>query len=109
METILNVILSRQAMEEAAAVKKLILQKLIRGNIWGGKHTPIDFVKKGIPEHYRNTHAGQRIVEGVLKELANIEWITILHKRTGKGSAEHVSLNPRKVQEIMHFLENTAE
>ena len=36
------------------SLKKLILQKLVRGNVWGVKHTPFDFVKKGVPEHYRN-------------------------------------------------------
>ena len=91
-------------MEEIAVLKKLILQKLIRANIWGGKHTPLDFVIKGIPEHYRNTHKGKKSVEKVIKELTNDEWIIILSKRTGKGSSSHVSLNPRKVSEIKEFL-----
>ncbi|MBS3148007.1 hypothetical protein J4219_03930 [Candidatus Woesearchaeota archaeon] len=85
-------------------VKKMILQKLIRANIWGGKHTPLDFVKKGIPEHYRNTHQGQREIEKTLKELVNDGWIIIVLKKTGKGSDEHVSLNQRKVQEIQQFM-----
>lgn len=94
-------------MEEAEVLKRLILQKLVRGNMWGGKHTPLDFVTKGIPEHYRNTHKGQKAVEKVLKELTNDEWIIILAKRTGKGSDEHVSLNSRKVSEIKQFLEGS--
>ena len=92
-------------MEEEDVLKRLILQKLIRGTVWGGKHTPLDFVLKGIPEHYRNTHKGQRAVEKALKELINNEWIIILAKRTGGGSDDHVSLNPRKVGEIKQFLE----
>jgi len=99
-------------MDEAAVLKKTILQKLVRANIWGGKHTPLDFVKKGIPEHYRNTHKGNKALESVLKDLVNDEWIVILAKRTGKGSDSHVSLNPRKVSEIKQFLEphlSTAE
>lgn len=56
-------------MEEVIILKKLILQKLIRSNMWGGKHTPINFIKKGIPEHYRNTPAGKRALERALKEL----------------------------------------
>lgn len=91
-------------MEEADVLKKLILQKLIRGNVWGGKHTPIYFVIKGIPEHYRNTHKGKKAVEKILKYLANDEWIIILAKKTGRGSDDHVSLNPRKVGEIKQFL-----
>jgi len=92
-------------MDEAAVLKKTILQKLVRTNIWGGKHTPLDFVKKGIPEHYRNTHKGNKALESVLKDLVNDGWMIILAKRTGKGSDSHVSLNPRKVSEIKQFLE----
>jgi len=88
-------------------LKKLILQKLIRANIWDGKHTPLNFVIKGVPEHYRNTHKGKKAVERALKELTNNEWIIILAKRTGKGSGEHISLNPRKVSEIKQFLIQT--
>lgn len=95
-------------MEELDALKRLILQKLIRSNVWGGKHTPLDFVIKGIPEHYRNTHKGKKSVEKALKELTNDEWIVVLAKRTSKGSDEHVSLNPRKVSEIKQFLEKVA-
>jgi len=92
-------------MEEQNRVKKLILQKLIRSKVWGGKHVPLDVVTKGIPEHYRNTHKGKKAVEKVLKELTNDEWIILLTKKTGKGSDDHVSLNPRKVSEIKQFLQ----
>ena len=81
-------------MEETDIIKRLILEKLIRGNIWGGKHTPLGFVTKGM-----------KIVERVLKELTNDEWIIIIAKRTGKGSDEHLSLNTRKVSEIRSWLE----
>jgi len=93
-------------MEEEDVLKRLILQKLVRGNIWGGKHTPLNFITNGIPEHYRNTHKGRKVVEKVLKDLMNNEWIIILHKRTGKGYEEHLSLNPRKVGEIRQFIES---
>ncbi len=92
-------------MDEINTIKKLMLQKLVRANMWGGKHTPIDFVKKGIPEHYRNTHKGIKVVESAVKDLANSGWIIIQMKRTGKGSGEHISLNPRMVAEIKQFLE----
>ena len=92
-------------MEEIDVLKKLILQKLIRANVWGGKHTPLNFVVKGVPEHYRNTHKGKRAVEKALKKLTNDEWIIILAKRTGRGSDDHISLNPRKISEIKQFLE----
>ena len=92
-------------MKEIDTLKKLILKKLIRANVWGGKHILFDFVVKGMPEHYRNTHKGQKSIEKALKELTNIEWIIILLKKTGKGTGDHVSLNPRKVSEIKQFLE----
>lgn len=40
-----------------------------------------------------------------MKELINAEWVILAPKRTGKGSNEHISLNPRKVSEIKQFLE----
>lgn len=92
-------------MNELIVIKKLVVQKLVRANVWGGKHIPLEFIKKGIPEHYRNTHKGLKIIEEVLKQLINAEWVIILSKRTGKGSDEHISLNPRMVAEIKQFLE----
>ena len=106
-ENLLNNYLLKQRMEEVN-LKQLILRKLIRGNVWGGKHTPLDFIKKGIPNHYRNTHQGKKALEHVLKELVNAEWVIILTKRTGSGADEHISLNPRKVGEIKQFLEETS-
>ena len=92
-------------MEEVIVLKKFILQKLIRADIWGGKHMPLDFIRKGIPEHYKHNPKGRKAFEKALKELVNNESVIILLKRTGKGSGEHISLNPRKVGEIRQFLE----
>src|SRR3989344_4891424 len=89
-------------------LKKFILQKLIRANIWGGKHTPLDFVLKGVQEHYRNTHQGKKVVEKALKGLLNEGCLILTAKRTGKGSSEHISLNQRKVSEIKQYLESTS-
>ncbi len=91
-------------MEEENIIKKHILRKLVRANILGGKHTPLDFVKKGIPDHYQNTHKGRKIVEKVVKELVNDEWIIVVAKKTGKGSDHHVALNSRKVSEIKQYV-----
>ena len=91
-------------MSEVNILKKLMLQKLVRANIWGGKHTPLDFVKKGIPEHYRNTHKGRKNVEKAVKELASDGWIAVVKKKTGRGIEDHVSLNQRKVSEIKQYL-----
>ena len=90
---------------EENTLKKLILQKLIRGNIWGGKHKPLDFVHNGLPDHYRNTHQGKKMIERAVKNLLNDQWIILLPKRTGKSTEDHLSLNPQKVSEIRQFLE----
>lgn len=92
-------------MNDSNALKQIVLSKLIRSNMWGGKHTPLDFIRKGIPEHYRNTHQGIRTFDRMIKELVKDEWVIILLKRSGKGSDEHISLNPRKVGDIKSFLE----
>lgn len=92
-------------MKDVNVLKRLILQKLIRANLWGGKHTPLHFIKKGIPEHYRNTPRGKRDVEKALGELAKEGWVIILSKRTGKGYDDHISLSSKKVSEIKQFLE----
>ncbi len=102
---IINTLVESGSMEETDILKKLIIGKLVRANIWGGKHTPLNFLTKGIPEHYRNTHQGEKAVEKVLKDLINAEWIIISAKRTGGDSDDHVSLNPRKISEIKQFLE----
>lgn len=89
---------------ETEILKRLFLEKLIRRNVWGGKHIPLDFLIKSAPEHSRNNHQGQKAIAGTLKELVNIEWIIITYKRTGNSSEEHISLNPRKVSEIRQYL-----
>lgn len=91
-------------MDEITAVKSLILNKLTRSHTWGGKHTPLDFVLKGLPGRFRMTHSGQKTIEKAMKELENDQWISLIQKRTGKGYDVHVSLNPRKVAEIQSFL-----
>ena len=83
-------------MSEIKILKKLVLQKLIRSNIWGGKHTPLDFVKKGIPEHYRNTPKGKKLIEKALKELTNDSWIIISIKKTGRGATAHLMKEYKK-------------
>ena len=93
-------------MDEITAVKKLILNKLTRARMWGGKHTPLDFVLKGLPMQFRMTHVGGKAVQKALKELENDQWVSLMQKRTGKGYDTHVSLNSRKHAEIQSFLAN---
>ncbi len=97
---------SKIKMEEVDTLKRLVLNRLVRARLWGGKHTPLEFVKKGIPQHYRDTHKGKKSLEAVIGELVNDGWLIILRKRTNKGFDDHISLNPRKVSEIKQFLEH---
>ena len=85
-------------------IKEFIIRKLVNNNVWGGKHIPIDFITKSLPEHFRNTHKGQRLIEKTMKELVNDGLIFVIDKRTGKGSNKHISLNPRKVADIKQYL-----
>ncbi len=71
-------------------VKALILKKLRRRDYWGGKHTSIDNLKKGVKIHLRGdvpSIAEEMIKEGLL-----------LHHPTGYGT--QISLNPQKKAEI---------
>ncbi len=76
-------------------IKKAILKKLFRHNIWGAKHTSIDNLQKGFPSHLK----GEAKIAA--KELIKEELILI--KPTSYG--EEVSLNPRKKEEIYALLE----
>jgi len=82
--------------------KKLIQQKIIRKLMsmkppkWGKSHTEEKNLVKGLPSHLRGT----KIVEKAIKELYQLEFL-IKSKKTGEW---HVSLNPRKKEEIYRFL-----
>lgn len=72
-------------------VKKRILYKMVRKNLWGGKHTAYgDMWKRGIPkEHWNGFKVG-------LEEL--IREGLVAKKPTGYGL--HISLNVRMKAEI---------
>ena len=82
--------------------KKIIQEKILRKLIamkpakWGNSHTEEDNLVKGLPSHLR----GAKIVDKAIKELYQLEFLTKL-KKTGEW---HVSLNPRKKEEIYRFL-----
>lgn len=75
--------------------KKIILRKLFRRRIIGGKHTAIEHLTKGLPKH----------VVGEAKIAVNelIKEGFILPKPTSYGL--QVSLNPEKVDEISKIIE----
>ena len=75
--------------------KLIILRKLFRNRMIGGKHTAIEHLTKGLPKHAAGDakKAVKELVrEGLLKE-----------KPTSYGL--QVSLNPEKIGEIMRIME----
>ena len=75
--------------------KKIILRKLFRRRVIGGKHTAIEHLTKGLPKH----------VVGEAKNAVNelIKEGLILSKPTSYGL--QVSLNPEKIDEISRIIE----
>ena len=75
--------------------KKIILRKLYRRRIIGGKHTAVENLTKGLPKHA----AGN--AKNAVKEL--IKERLILPKPTSYGL--QVTLNPEKINDISKIIE----
>ncbi len=76
-------------------LKILILRKLFRHRIIGGKHTAIEYLFHGFPKH----------LIGEAKEIIDelVQQNIILVKPTSYGL--QVSLNPEKIEEITNIIE----
>ncbi|MFH1071894.1 MAG: hypothetical protein V1743_00515 [Nanoarchaeota archaeon] len=76
-------------------LKHIILRKLFRRRIIGGKHTAFEHVMSGIPRH----------LHGDAKKAAEelIRRGLILSKPTSYGL--QISLNPERIDEIIKFIE----
>ena len=83
---------------EKKSIQEKILRKLMamKPAKWGHSHTEEKNLVKGLPSHLR----GAKVVDKAIKELYQFEFLTRL-KKTGEW---HVSLNPRKKEEIYRFL-----
>jgi len=79
------------------AIKSKILRKLIALRKWGASHTEEKNLFKSLPGHLRGT----KIVHQALDELYYSELLI----RSKKTNEWHVSLNPRKKEEIMKLLD----
>ena len=79
---------------EKEQLKGFIVKKLFHHRHIGGKHTDIENLKKGLPGHFRGN-----VMEAV-KELLKEE--ILIPKPASYGL--HVSLNPRKREEIEKYL-----
>lgn len=87
--------------EDIIKVMWLVITKLVRMNKWGGAHTEIINLNKGLPTHYTSNKKGKKAIQEAIKTLIRNEFLLI------KPSTNelHVSLNPRKAEEIMQFYE----
>jgi hypothetical protein len=81
-------------------IKATILFKLHKRGNWGGSHTAFDSLKKGWKDEDFGKH-GIKLVDRMAKEL--IRQGLIVRKPTHYGM--QVSLNPRKGEEIIAFME----
>ena len=75
--------------------KKIILRKLFRRRVIGGKHTAIENLTTGLPKH--TVGDAKNVVHELIKEGF------ILSKSTSYGL--QVSLNPEKIDEISKIIE----
>jgi len=75
--------------------KKIILRKMFRLRIIGGKHTAVEHLTKGLPKHL----IGQ--AKDSVKELIKERFI--IPKPTSYGL--QVSLNPEKINDISKMIE----
>ena len=81
---------------EEMLVDATILKKLFLGRRIGGKHLPIRFVILGLPNRLHNLakkRARKMIADGLIVSKIS----------TGE---EHISINPRRVSEVIEIVEN---
>ena len=76
-------------------LNKIILRKLFRHRIIGGKHTAVEHLTKGLPKHL--VGEAKKAVNELIKDGY------ILTKNTSYGL--QVSLNPAKVDAIARIIE----
>ncbi|PIN75665.1 hypothetical protein COV18_02350 [Candidatus Woesearchaeota archaeon CG10_big_fil_rev_8_21_14_0_10_37_12] len=84
-------------MDERLVIKKFIVEKLYRKRKWGGSHTNINNLPKGLSNELRGSKEVKKAIEELLKE--NL----LLSKPTHYGL--EVSLNPKKKREIEELIE----
>ena len=78
-----------------------ILSKLNRMGKIGGAHTEIINLQKGLPMHFRSSKQGKKTIQKAIKEMIYREYLL---QKPSTGEI-HISLNPRKLNEIKEFIE----
>jgi len=84
-------------MDLQIAIMKKSLRKLINLNIWGGRHTEMKNLQKGLPSYA----IGTKEYKKAIKELINLGFLTV---KPSTGEL-HVGLNSHRQKEIFEFLE----
>ena len=68
--------------------------------MWGGKHTEIKNLRKGLPLNVTSNNKGKKLIEKAIKEMINDQWI-LCKVSTGEW---YISLNPKMKREIVEFI-----
>jgi len=87
--------------KEVRLISKLILDKLINMDKWGGAHSELKKVANSLPSYIRNTNKGKKQINKAMKLLVNLGFL-LIKPSTGEL---HVSLNSKKKKEIFMFIE----
>jgi|TARA_Y100000310_G_scaffold275097_1_gene291500 hypothetical protein len=97
--------LSTHTMEESdkkiKLIAKLILERLIGLDKWGGAHSELKKVLKSLPNYIRDSNKGKKHINKATKLLVNYN---LLYIKPSTGEL-HVSLNPRMKKEIYEFID----
>jgi hypothetical protein len=88
--------------KEIINIMWLMLSKLNRMDKIGGAHTEIINLYKGLPLHLRSSNQGKKKIQKAVKELIKREFLL---QKPSTGEL-HISINPRKLKEIIEFIEN---
>lgn len=86
--------------KEERLIIKHILIRLRNMRKWGGAHSELKRVIKSLPTHLRESKTGRKQVNNAIKLMVNCGFL-LIKPSTGEL---HVSLNPRKIKEILEFL-----
>lgn len=86
---------------EAEEVMWFILVKLTNMGKFGGAHTALRNVTKGLPSSITSNSRGKKLIQESVKELIKKDFL-LAKPSTGEI---HISLNSGKVKEIREFIQ----
>ena len=85
---------------EKEEVMWFILVKLTNMGKFGGSHTALRNIEKGLPSSLTSNNNGKKLIREAIKELSRKEFL--LAKPSTREI--HVNLNPKKTKEIREFI-----